>query len=680
MKTATLLTPLVSLVLICSSVNPLFGQQTTTWMSVGSFQNWYSSLGCEVEEGRAPNQQDGCQWPAIYSNQDMQVSKGLWIGTTNYQEGSTFYPRKVVHVGPRVLGTGEFIPQLFELVTRFPAPVVTVNTLPQTVKTVTIDRIDPSIPCDRMIRNIVHTAIGITMTRRIFGLSQQFHDNYSVTEYTFRNDSGKTLTGVRFFFLYRMAMCAETRYAIGNATGWGINSMVDTRGDSVKNDVDDFEQEGNTATPHMRIQYAWHGKFPAFTSYDNIGGPLWIPPPFGIGDPADTTGRLGAAQFAGFVTLHADRSAADPGDDPSQPSTTMYVGSDGPLTSGNSQFASAIMQQEYGWMSYGHMMPRHADLVQPDGQFDVPTGDPSMDNRGLSTPGGVSPSSGYGPYTLAPGDSIRIVIAEGASGLSRDRCISVGKQYKLGTISAKAKNDSVLTGKDSLFQTFRRAIANYRNGWTVPQPPLPPRSFTVTSGPKGMTLAWDIYALPGPTTSGFRIYRSVGKYNAPDSLIYAAGPGVRSYVDTLAAAGVPYFYYLLSVGNPAENTGSAMTPAGVALTSNRMYTQTIDGASRMTTGIEPVVPGIPARTALFQNYPNPFNPSTTIRFGLAARAQVTLTVYNTLGQQVALLVNEDQEAGYHEVRFDGSGLASGLYFYRLQAGSHVETKRLLLLR
>jgi hypothetical protein len=59
---------------------------------------------------------------------------------------------------------------------------------------------------------------------------------------------------------------------------------------------------------------------------------------------------------------------------------------------------------------------------------------------------------------------------------------------------------------------------------------------------------------------------------------------------------------------------------------------------------------------------------------------VTLAVFNTLGQQVAQLVNEELESGYHEVTFDGSGLSSGVYFYRLRAGDFVETKRFLLLK
>ncbi len=84
--------------------------------------------------------------------------------------------------------------------------------------------------------------------------------------------------------------------------------------------------------------------------------------------------------------------------------------------------------------------------------------------------------------------------------------------------------------------------------------------------------------------------------------------------------------------------------------------------------------------SLQQNYPNPWNPSTIIRYGLPIRSHVTLTVYNTLGQQVGQLVNGEIGAGYHEEKFDASGLSSGVYVYRLQAGDYVATKRLLLLR
>ncbi len=88
--------------------------------------------------------------------------------------------------------------------------------------------------------------------------------------------------------------------------------------------------------------------------------------------------------------------------------------------------------------------------------------------------------------------------------------------------------------------------------------------------------------------------------------------------------------------------------------------------------------GIPATCRLEQNYPNPFNPSTTIRYGLPNRSRVILAVFNTLGQRVALLQNGEQEAGYHEAKFDANGLSSGVYFYRLSAGEFMQTKKLLL--
>jgi hypothetical protein len=90
--------------------------------------------------------------------------------------------------------------------------------------------------------------------------------------------------------------------------------------------------------------------------------------------------------------------------------------------------------------------------------------------------------------------------------------------------------------------------------------------------------------------------------------------------------------------------------------------------------------GVPDRMTLYQNYPNPFNPATKIRFALPEASHVRLAVYSALGEEVVRLVDEQRSAGAHEVILDASGLASGMYFYRLQTGSVVETQRMVLVR
>jgi hypothetical protein len=90
--------------------------------------------------------------------------------------------------------------------------------------------------------------------------------------------------------------------------------------------------------------------------------------------------------------------------------------------------------------------------------------------------------------------------------------------------------------------------------------------------------------------------------------------------------------------------------------------------------------GVPAAYRLEQNYPNPFNPGTTIAFHVARAGQVRLRVYDITGREVATLANDVMQPGSYEARFDGSRLASGIYFYQLSAGSFVETRKMMLVK
>ena len=94
-----------------------------------------------------------------------------------------------------------------------------------------------------------------------------------------------------------------------------------------------------------------------------------------------------------------------------------------------------------------------------------------------------------------------------------------------------------------------------------------------------------------------------------------------------------------------------------------------DGKYKYSNIINVTVDNIPTKFTLDQNYPNPFNPTTTINFALPVQSNVTLTIYNSLGQKVATLVNGVYSAGNHSVNFNASRLSSGVYIYRLQTAS-----------
>ena len=101
---------------------------------------------------------------------------------------------------------------------------------------------------------------------------------------------------------------------------------------------------------------------------------------------------------------------------------------------------------------------------------------------------------------------------------------------------------------------------------------------------------------------------------------------------------------------------------------------------KLITDVEQNTNSIPKQFRLEQNYPNPFNPTTTIEFALPQRSAVTLKLLDILGREVATLVDDELEAGVHKVSFDAKDLASGVYFYRIQAEGFVRARKLMLLK
>ena len=127
-----------------------------------------------------------------------------------------------------------------------------------------------------------------------------------------------------------------------------------------------------------------------------------------------------------------------------------------------------------------------------------------------------------------------------------------------------------------------------------------------------------------------------------------------------------------TVGEPvigATSSSSYISEVGFSSLARHLITSTEDSPDNL-----------PTKYRLQQNYPNPFNPTTKMRYELPKRSNVSLKIYDILGRQVAVLVDEEKAAGRYEVRWDAGGIASGVYFYRIRTGNFVETKKLILLR
>jgi len=599
--------------------------QEVKWMSIGDLHNWYSAAGSEIEVGRTgqvSDQQDGLRYPAFYRVQDNQAAKGLWLGASNFYDPvvSKNYDKKVVHAGPRHLDIeNETMPVSITMDGKYDHPNVFVDGDPATNLQYLdyVDNVDPNLESDRRINNIVQTSLGVQMKRTIYAFAHPDHQNYHIQEYVFINNGcfdkdcntsyEQTLEGFQVYLQYRYAISREGMVYDGNwlpqSAAWGHNTMNDVIGEnpSTPSINDQFYDNGEI----MRAFFSWQG-YHSDASFDNIGGPN-----------APGEGHLGAAQFVGVVTLHADTSPSDNSDDITQPSTTWFITSDDPTTSGNDQYNETKSINEYtNYMTVGHPDQSQAEVVGSGNanQFNDP--------RTGSNPGGTSQGIGFGPYTLAPGDSIRIVLAEGAAGLSREMCYVIGQNWKnevhtdvlpdgsglhthmvsnynRGSGKNLYKNSWVFTGADSIIQTFKKAKYNFdlmESGQSLPETPQPPSQFSVTSGGDRIILNWTDESEAGSGFDGFNLYRlkfkpdtTLFSYNISQGLldsvdesiatIWEFSPGqnkdasrdLYEYQDVTAERGFDYFYFLEAFDNGTNDSK--------VLNSSKFFTITNKAAS-----------------------------------------------------------------------------------------------------
>ncbi len=602
---------------------PVQAQYRTKTLGIGEISDVYSAIGGGTECYANCN---GLYWPAIWRAGTLRA-EAVWLAARNVQgaDGVT-YPTRVVHVGPRATGAGEFFPISFTTVSKFEPPQISVvdasgDEFQTYADRPDNDRVDPNLPADRMVESKVSSLLGVTITRRNYAYSDPRYDNFHIQEFVLTNtgdtdgklqtkELNQTLQGVYLHFQKRFVLSEKYE---GPGGGWGANVMNDIVGDGVHDYGVDF-----------KAQYAWVGNFTNNDAFDDYGLSQWRKQ--GYSQEADTIGRLSKPDFVGFVTIHADPAA----DGTPQPAMTGTIDADDALLSANSATNIQKMNAEYQMITGADMSnphgPHHADQIDQDKNFLTPDGDP-MNGR----PGGWTMKQSYGPYTLAPGDSVRIVVAQGVDGLTMNEASIIGRQFKRlsgptkqgGTTALSltpnityrgltlGKNQWYFSGRDSLFETFEKAIDLYEASNNMGRypiqnpPPRPPSKFKVTSGVNRIRLDWELYS--GQNPQRVEIYRTENyiegrlRYDADSDYTndpyfeyqcIAGCPGAPqitaqgTFDDANVARGINYYYYIVSVGADGQK-------------SNRYWTQTYDPAISLRE------PG--PTTKSFVVVPNPLN-------------------------------------------------------------------------
>lgn len=554
------------------------------YVRIGSLQSHFPAYGSD----RAWNNvyYEGLRWPAEYPYTDNAVIKRFWFVTQDFTDvkGEKWAAFGV----PIVQSLVDFaiFPMELKQTAKFAPPTVYVDgnniTAPYAED---VDAIDPNQIPDRIITNVIHTSMGLTMTLRVLAFSQQYHDNYFIKEYTFTNTGNidydpdielkAPLKGVRIGWGTRYAVSWEGGAAIGDGQVWGKHSWVTKRGEAYPQHVGEKITEANPIVDWLRCGYSWAGQA-SLNTFDNIGGP-----------DIKENGRLNAPQFAGSVILHVDKSAKDSADDPLQPAVLGWHAGDTYPSVGNMQKSDeSKMVQLYDMMS-GKPYSGLGGTDRYDETYMKSNPDPvTVHGDG----GGTNIWIGYGPFDLEPGESIRIVEAEGVSGLNRQLCETIGRDwyrenspYTLpdgNTTTDKNifKNAWVYTGRDSIMMTFGRAKRNFDLNYLIPAAPFPPEVFNVSSGGDRINLTWTPSRSEGePGFAGYKIYRSVGKPDTTFNQIAVVPPGTSVYEDKTPARNFSYYYYIVAFNDGSNNATGAANPTG-ELHSGRFYTRTTEPA------------------------------------------------------------------------------------------------------
>lgn len=220
-------------------------------------------------------------------------------------------------------------------------------------------------------------------------------------------------------------------------------------------------------------------------------------------------------------------------------------------------------------------------------------------------------------------------------------CFAVGIEYNNGFIYAA---DGVAG-----FQVYRNLLA------VVPVELI---SFRAITNEDGVTLSWETAS--ETNNSGFDVERST------DNIVFQK------------------IGYVKGNGTTSEEHSYSFKDGDITSVGGTVYYRlrqiNYDGSSKYSEAIKVEDAFLPAKFSLSQNYPNPFNPETTIKFGIPKESKVTLKVYDVLGKEIATIVDRELDPGYYKYNWNGSKFASGVYFYRLEAGTFMQINKMIMIK
>lgn len=263
-------------------------------------------------------------------------------------------------------------------------------------------------------------------------------------------------------------------------------------------------------------------------------------------------------------------------------------------------------------------------------------------------------------------------------------------------ISWSLAADLFLSDVSSLFYTFSRTYASTLFGGIYYSTD---NGFSWMGIGLGNQNVYSVFAFP--TFPGHTIYAGTGNglYKSNnDGLSWVKENDGLPYVSIYSLAGSSDYYLFAGTSNgvflkysiyPWKQISDGLTAVDIhslAFNDHNILAGTYSGEIwqryiwDIIPGTSPLADDLPSSLVLEQNYPNPFNPKTTIKYSVPEAGKIVLTIFDTMGKEVAELVNEDKARGTYQVDFDGSSRASGIYFYRIMQGRNSQTKKLILLK